>query len=397
MRKYNRIMLGKAGKYAKICREQGFIGADFEIYEDLSDSLFENWRDFNRKFVPILMQNNPEKSKTAAGISCGFLWTIAKGLNVGDVVLCPSGEGYYYVGTIDSEYYYVPGGDLPHRRKVIWMDTIIYRKDMSEKLHNSSGSIGTCCELTKYAEELEALISRGTVPTAGQPSNDPAKEKQETPKPFDERSLHKLFSSYLRTRNIFAKTIFHEKSSTKGDSAQKWVHPDIVGVQFEEFKNEATLALLKATEPKQTVHIYSYELKRRIESDYQLKQYYFQALSNSSWANFGYLVAFEIADGLDEEMQRLNDAFGIGIILMQANESTVLYPAREKPLDYNTIEKLNNLNKDFCLFITKISRIMNASKDYTADAKRSFELICDKIFETDDEMEEYCREHNIPF
>ena len=167
--------------------------------------------------------------------------------------------------------------------------------------------------------------------------------------------------------------------------------------QFEEFKNDATLALLKATEPKQSVHIYSYELKRRIESDYQLKQYYFQALSNSSWANFGYLVAFEINNDLDEEMARLNNAFGIGIILMQANDSMVLYPAKEKQLDYNTIEKLNNLNPDFCEFIKKLSKVMNASKDYTSDAKNSFEKICDKIFESDEEQEQYCKDNNIPF
>jgi hypothetical protein len=216
-------------------------------------------------------------------------------------------------------------------------------------------------------------------------------------KSFDERSLHKLFCSFLRTRNIFAKTIFHEKSSTKNDNAQKWVHPDIVGVQFEEFKNDATLSLLKASEPKESVHIYSYELKRKIDSDYTLKQCYFQALSNSSWANYGYLVAFEINDDLDEEMERLNNAFGIGIILMQANESKTLYPAREKSLDYITIEKLNNLNPDFCMFITKLSKVMNASKDYTADAKNSFEKICDKIFESDEEQENYCKEHNIPF
>ena len=79
------------------------------------------------------------------------------------------------------------------------------------------------------------------------------------------------------------------------------------------------MSLLKATEPKESIHIYSYELKRKIESDYQLKQYYFQALSNSSWANYGYLVAFEINEDLDEEMARLNNAFGIGIIQMQVD------------------------------------------------------------------------------
>ncbi|MDO4187321.1 MAG: hypothetical protein Q4D30_12710 [Bacteroidales bacterium] len=391
--KYNRVMLGKGGKFANECRKANYIGADFNIKEDLSDSLFENWRDFNAKYIPIWMQNEPGRTKTAAGIQCGFLWTIVKGLNIGDIVLCPSGEGYYYVGTITSNYYYVPNADLPHRRKVEWMEKVIYRKEMSQQLKNSTGSIGTCCDITKYSDEIDTLLRFSS---EGSPTPLPKKEEKEQ-KNFDERSLHKLFCNFLRSRSIYAKTIYHEKSSTKIDSAQKWVHPDIVGVQFEEFKNDATLALLKATEPKETVHIYSYELKRKIESDYQLKQYYFQALSNSSWANFGYLVAFEINEDLDEEMERLNNAFGIGIILMQANDSKILYPAREKELEYNTIEKLNNLNSDFCVFITKLSKVMNASKDYTTDARLSFEKICDRIFESDEELEEYCKEHNIPF
>lgn len=393
MKKYNRVMLGRGAMFAKECRDNGYIGAHFDIDVDLSDSLYENWRDFNKKFIPLWMSNVPGKSTTSAGLACGFLWTIVKGLKIGDIVLCPSGEGYYYVGVIDSDYYYVPNAVLPHRRKVIWLDKVIDRKSMSKELKNSSGSIGTCCDVTKYAVEIENLIGgTGYVPPT------PQKKELETPaKHFDERSLHKLFCNYLRTRGIYAKTIYHEKSSTKGDNAQKWIHPDIVGAQFEDFKNDATLALLKATEPKESIHIYSYELKRRIESDYQLKQYYFQALSNSSWANYGYLVAFEINEDLDEEMARLNNAFGIGIILMQANDSKILFPAREKALDYNTIEKLNNLNPDFCEFIKKLSKVMNASKDYTTDAKNSFEKICDKIFDSDEELDAYCKEHNIPF
>ena len=313
-------------------------------------------------------------------------------MQIGDVVLCPSGEGTYYVGTIAGDYYYVPNTDLPHRRKVEWRDKVIPRKSMSQKLQNSTGSIGTCCDITRYEEEIESLITGSVAVVTIEKKQDP-----EPAKNFDERSLHKLFCSYLRTRSIYAKTIFHEKSSSRVDSAQKWVHPDIVGVQFEEFKNDATLSLLKATEPKETVHLYSYELKRKIESDYQLKQYYFQALSNSNWANFGYLVAFEINDGLDEEMERLNNAYGIGIIQMQDGNWTILYPAREKALDYNTIEKLNNLNRDFCTFIDKISKVLNAPEKYIKEAKDSFESICDKIFESDEEQERYCKEHNIPF
>lgn len=385
-------MLGHQSAYAKVCRQENYIGANFDIYEDLSDFLYDNWRDFNKKFIPIFMKNVPGKSVTSAGISCGFLWTVVKGLNIGDVVLCPSGEGTYYVGTIAGNYYYVPGTDLPHRRNVEWMDKVIHRNDMSEKLRNSTGSIGTCCDITKYETEIEILIS------GDKSSTQKTVEETTIPKSldYDERKLHKPFASVLRTWNVYAKTIFHEKSSTKVDSAQKWVHPDMVGVEFEEF-NDATLSLLKATEPKEFFHLYSYELKKRIDTDYQLKQYYFQALSNSSWANYGYLVAFEINENLMEEMARLNNAFGIGIIHMQASESKILFPARKKQLDYVTIEKLNSINKDFSSFIAKLAKVVNASKEYASDAKLSFEKICDTIFLSDEELDTYCTTHNIPF
>lgn len=37
MKQYNRIMLGRGGKFAKQCREEGYIGANFDIYQDLSN------------------------------------------------------------------------------------------------------------------------------------------------------------------------------------------------------------------------------------------------------------------------------------------------------------------------------------------------------------------------
>ncbi len=158
MKHYNRIMLGKKSSYAAQCLAGNFIGADYDIREDLTGQLPEDWRPFNQKFIPLWMQNNPGKSKIAAGLACGMLWTICRGLKVGDVVLCPDGTGVYRVGTITSEYLYQSGDILPHRRQVQWLDVGIERSAMSEVLRNSTGSIGTTCDLTNHAEEIERLI-----------------------------------------------------------------------------------------------------------------------------------------------------------------------------------------------------------------------------------------------
>ena len=51
-----------------------------------------------------------------------------------------------------------------------------------------------------------------------------------------------------------------------------------------------------------------------------LREYYFQAVSNSSWANEGYSVALDIDedDSFLAELKRLNNAFGIGVIKLNA-------------------------------------------------------------------------------
>lgn len=89
-----------------------------------------------------------------------MLWTICKGLKINDVVLMPDGHGNYAVGTITSEYYFA-GKDtvLPHRRRADWNEVRIPRSSMSRALKNSSGSIGTCCDLTAYADEINHLIN----------------------------------------------------------------------------------------------------------------------------------------------------------------------------------------------------------------------------------------------
>lgn len=107
MRQYNRIMLGKGGVYVEQCVREGVIGADFGINQDLADSLPERWKEFNKKFVPIFLEERPDKSKVTAGLACGMLWTVCKGLKIGDIVMTPDGNGGYYVGQIADNYYYV--------------------------------------------------------------------------------------------------------------------------------------------------------------------------------------------------------------------------------------------------------------------------------------------------
>lgn len=165
MRRYIRVMLGPKSVYAQQCYDGNFIGADFDIKEDLTNKLHENWKDFNAEYRPVWMQSNPGKSKVAAGLACGMLWTICKGIRKGDIVLCPDGQGNYYVGEVDSDYYYKPTEILFHRRSVKWYPVMIERNSMSQELKGSTGSIGTTSDITSYADEIESLIGGHKPPT----------------------------------------------------------------------------------------------------------------------------------------------------------------------------------------------------------------------------------------
>lgn len=151
-------MLGKKSAFAGECFEGDFIGADFFGDMDLSGELPDSWKEFNKKFIPIYLGIRPEKTKIGAGLACAFLWTISKGIQKGDYVLCPDGKSTYRVGEVTGSYYFMPETNLPHRRRVNWFTRSIPRLEMSEALRNSTGSTGTVCTITKYHEEIDRLM-----------------------------------------------------------------------------------------------------------------------------------------------------------------------------------------------------------------------------------------------
>lgn len=142
--------------------------------------------------------------------------------------------------------------------------------------------------LSKFEDELNLAEIIENVP----------EEKITKSKVYLERDLHKLLSSYLKNKNTYSKIIFHEKSANSKDNHQKWIHPDMIGIKFLNLKNKSSQALLKMINKADAFELVSYEIKRDIKSDYDLKKCYFQAVSNSSWANYGYLVAFDISSNL---------------------------------------------------------------------------------------------------
>jgi restriction system protein len=151
-------MLGRGSVHAEKAFAGNFIGADFEINQDLKGKLPDDWRSFNKAFIPVFMAGHPDKTKIGAGLACGALWTVGKGIQKGDIVLSPDGSGRYRVGEVAGDYFYAPGEVLPHRRSVTWLNVTIDRAAMSETLRHSTGSIGTVSNISQHREELEKLL-----------------------------------------------------------------------------------------------------------------------------------------------------------------------------------------------------------------------------------------------
>ncbi|EJB82983.1 restriction endonuclease-replacing protein A [Helicobacter pylori Hp H-6] len=194
-----------------------------------------------------------------------------------------------------------------------------------------------------------------------------AAEKQKTS--FNERDLHPLLVKFLNEDpnfKLLCKTIYHEECK-KGEAGEhRWNYPDIVGVYFpyNKYKGE-TLKFLHHT--GQNRHkIFSFELKKELSFS-NLKESYFQAVSNSTWANEGYLVVFEeIEDKVLGELRRLNQSFGIGVIKLESeiSNSKILFSAREREIDIPTLNMLVKQSpKDFEPFMEKINKQIEKGLD----------------------------------
>ena len=170
-----------------------------------------------------------------------------------------------------------------------------------------------------------------------------------------ERKLHAVLVKYLYSNKYFScftKTIFHEKSGKVKKGKNYWIHPDLIGIHFPYIDDYEKITLnLSSILGEKLYKIYSFEMKVNINSS-NLREYYFQAVSNSSWANEGYLVAPNISenDEFINELSLLNNAFGIGVIKLNIEipeQSEILFYSKNKNyLDINMLDKLISKNDD---------------------------------------------------
>ncbi|WQX41510.1 COG2958 family protein [Helicobacter pylori] len=217
------------------------------------------------------------------------------------------------------------------------------------------------------AQEKPALIALNS--TAKEPVlniEKPGVSSAPSVKIVHERDLHP-FLTYMAINNenlkCYTKTIFHvfhEESVKSPKGTDRWLYPDMVGVRFlhAEWSNENLIAFSKKFDTL-PVKLVSFELKKEI-SVHNCRECYFQAISNSSWANEGYLVGRHIDTHnpqLMDLLKRLHASFGIGVIDLRVDEdkSAILLNAKYKEkIDYTMAQELATKNEKFSGFLKSV-------------------------------------------
>ena len=210
---------------------------------------------------------------------------------------------------------------------------------------------------------LKELASEGELNKIKQREKDSVEEPKKTS--YSERELHPLLTYYaISYMDVYTKTIKHERSGKKAYA--QWLHPDLVGAFFPEEWTPEVLDFGISVGSK-LIRLYSFEMKKELTFS-NIRESFFQTVSNSSWANESYLAAAKISSDEEfrSELKRLSTSFGIGIIKLDIEDpdsSEVLFPARTKTeLDWETINKLARENRDFKEFVTRIKNDL-ASKE----------------------------------
>lgn len=175
-----------------------------------------------------------------------------------------------------------------------------------------------------------------------------------------EHDIYPILVEYLNTEHGLHTKRIDEKRSTnnRGPKVNEWLYPDLVALEdlASEWSRNVTDCAKQYGDKK--AKLWSFEVKRLINIS-NVRSTFFQAVSNSSWANFGYLVAAELEEKAKKELRMLASLHGIGFILLDTenpSESQIMIPAKERhDLDWESINRLNEANKDFCAYIDEIS------------------------------------------
>ena len=176
---------------------------------------------------------------------------------------------------------------------------------------------------------------------------------------FSEHDLYPLLISYLsEDLGLNCRRIDERKSrNMRGSGGNHWLHPDIVALEtLDKGWSEVVRACVRGSNDA-VFRLWSFEVKKTLNRS-NLRKSFFQAVSNSSWANFAYLVTANLDSAVEAELQMLSGLHGVGVLLLNQQslfDSQILIPARERTnIDWLSVNRIVEENSDFEAFIDQV-------------------------------------------
>jgi len=157
MTNYWMVRQGRGAEFAADAIENGYLGVDFVGSLDLTPYLSNDSRDAHAALNHVWLEQNPGKTKIAAGLAVGNLWVACIGIETDDVVITSRGDGLYEIGKVTGPYEFHPDTSLPHRRPVKWIKAV-NESEMSPTLTASVRGRMTAFSLNRNSDELGSLI-----------------------------------------------------------------------------------------------------------------------------------------------------------------------------------------------------------------------------------------------
>lgn len=179
---------------------------------------------------------------------------------------------------------------------------------------------------------------------------------------LSEHDLYPVLMDYLKSElQLYCLRINESRSrNIRGAGGNKWLHPDIVAMQPLDRGWDGLVRNCVQKSGSNSVRLWSFEVKKELTAS-NVRECFFQAVSNSSWANEGYLVTTAIASGggVEQELRMLSALHGIGVIILvpdNPSESEIFLPAISRPeADWQSINRLLVENGDFKEFVAQVS------------------------------------------
>lgn len=210
--------------------------------------------------------------------------------------------------------------------------------------------------------EPEALVSEPAEAVVANSSEAVAAEQRR------EQSLYAPLQRYLKeSHGIVSKRIRESTSSNRRTrNGNLWLHPDIVGMMTPGLHWEELVKQCSSAMPVRKAKLISVEVKLALTAG-TVRESFFQAASNSLWANRAYLAATEVR-GQDtlEELTVLCSLHGVGYIAIDPenpSESRILIPAREREeVDWASTNRIAKENADFQAYLKQVLNYLHTGQ-----------------------------------